>query len=302
MDQQILQLFDLPTLFGQASGAGESVYDILIAQLRALLDVIPALLKAGVILLIGYFLARLLAKGIKVGLQKLGTDKLAKRLNDVEFIQRSGVDIKPSSLLSKIVYYFLMIIVLMTAVEALGMRMITNMMADLIAYIPQALTAFILLLLGIYLADFVKKVVLATCKSLNISAGNLIANVVFYFIFLNIVLISLRQASLQTSFMESNISIIIAGVAGAFAIGYGLASRDIMGNLLSAFYNRGRIDIGDEVTIDGKRGRIIAINNNSLTLRSEEDSEVIVPFRKLTNQTLEIHSRNTRDDLLPPNL
>ncbi|MEM8585822.1 MAG: mechanosensitive ion channel domain-containing protein [Bacteroidota bacterium] len=297
MDQQLF-----PTLLAQASGTTESILDLLLAQLRALLDVIPSLLKAAVILLIGYLVARLIARGIKAGLQKLKADKLADRINDVEFIQRSGIELKISTLLSKIVYYFMMIIVIMTSVEALGMNMVSVMMADLIKYIPQAVTAFVVLLVGIFAADFVKKIVLATCKSLNIAASNLIANVVFYFIFLNIVLISLRQANLQTAFMESNISIILAGIAAAFSIGYGLASRDIMGNLLSAFYNRGRIEIGDEITIDGKRGRIIAMNNNSLTLRSEEDTEVIVPFRKLSNQTLEIHSRNTRDDLLPPNL
>ncbi|MEO0626239.1 MAG: mechanosensitive ion channel domain-containing protein [Bacteroidota bacterium] len=292
----------IPFILGQTAGADDSVLNLLLDQLRALLAVIPALLKASVILLLGYFVAKLVSKGIKVALQKIKADNIANRLNDVEFIQRSGIEIKPSTLLSKIVYYFLMIIVIMTAVEALGMTMVSVMMADLIKYIPQAVTAFAILLLGIFMADFVKKIVLAACRSLNIAASNMIANVIFYFIFLNIVLISLRQANLQTAFMESNISIILAGIAAAFAIGYGLASRDIMGNLLSAFYNRGRIEIGDEITIDGKRGRIIAMNNNSLTLRSEEDTEVIVPFKKLSSQTLEIHSRNTRDDLLPPNL
>lgn len=275
------------------------ILEIILEQLELLVGVIPALIKAIVILLVGFILARIFRKLIKRAIQLIGLDKLADKLNQVDLIQRSTFEIKPSSILSSVVYYFIMLVFTMTAVEALGMSMISQLMADLLNYIPQALTAFIVLLIGIFLADFIKKIVLATCKSLNISAANLIANVIFYFIFLNVVLIALRQAELQTAFMESNISIILAGVAGAFAIGYGLASREIMANLLASFYNRNRLDIGDDISIDGHRGEIIQMNNTTLTLRTQ-DSEIIVPFHKLTNGGVEIHSRRDRPDALPP--
>jgi len=277
----------------------QQLLDLLTQQFQTIVAVLPAILKALVIFIVGLILARVFRRLIKKGVQLIGLDKLADRLNDVEFLQRSGLEIKPSGILSSLAYYFTLLVFLMASIEALGMRMISDLMRDLINYIPQALTAFVVLLIGIFLADFVKKIVLAACRSLNISAGNLIANVVFYFIFLNIVLIALRQAELQTNFMENNISIILAGVAGAFAIGYGLASRDVMSNLLASFYNRGRLEIGDEVSIAGQRGEIIQMNNNSLTLRTES-SEVIIPFHKLTKDGVEIHSRRDRPNTLPP--
>ncbi|MEO0732823.1 MAG: hypothetical protein AAFZ52_08315, partial [Bacteroidota bacterium] len=170
---------------------------------------------------------------------------------------------------------------------------------DLVNYIPNALKDFVLLLIGLLIADTVKKIISSACKSLGISSGNLIANVIFYFILLNVLLISLRQAQLQTAFMEDNISIILAGAAGAFAIGYGLASRHLMGSLLAGFYNRGRVKVGDEITIDGMRGEVVVINNNDLILRAE-DSEFIVPFSKMTEVGVEIHSRRDVGPALPP--
>lgn len=278
----------------------EEIVVILKAQLLGLINVLPSLIKAVVIFLVGYILARVLRKLIKRAVELVGLDKLADRLNEIELFQKSGLEFKLSSVLSSIVYYFVLLVFIMTAVEALGMTMISLLLVDFINYIPQAISAFAVLLVGLFLADFVKKIVLATCRSLNISAGNLIANVVFYFIFLNVVLIALRQASLQTEFMENNISVILAGVAGAFAIGYGLASRDIMSNLLASFYNRGRLEVGDEITIGGHRGEIIQMNTNNITLRSD-NKEIIVPYHKLTTQGLEIHSRRTRTNTLPPN-
>lgn len=278
----------------------EEVIYILKAQLVGLLNVLPALIKAIIIFGVGYIIAKVLRKLILKGAELVGLDRLGEKLNEIELFQKSGLEFKLSIILSSIVYYFVLLVFTMTAVEALGMRMISQLFVDFINYIPQALTAFVLLLLGLFVADFVKKIVLATCRSLNISAGNLIANVVFYFIFLNIILIALRQANLQTEFMENNISVILAGVAGAFAIGYGLASRDLMSNLLASFYNRGRLEVGDEITIGGHRGEIIQMNTNNITLRSEK-TEIIVPYHKLTTDGLEIHSRRERTNTLPPN-
>lgn len=279
---------------------GSGIFDALYNQFEAMLAIIPALLKAGVILLVGYLLAKILSKVLKRLLEAIGVDALAEKLMRIDFLQNSKVKLVPSIILSQMVYYFVFIVFLMAAVEAMGLKMISQLLQDFITYIPNGLTAFAILVLGIFIADAVKKLLAAACRSLGISSGNLIANVVFYFILLNILLISLRQAQLQTSFMEDNISILLAGVAGAFAIGYGLASRDIMSNLLASFYNRGKIKVGDEVSIGEMRGEIVTINNNDLVLRAEE-SEFVVPFSMVTKEGVEIHSRREVGPALPPN-
>lgn len=277
----------------------KSILEILRLQALSLLEVIPGLIKALAIFLVGWILAKILSKLVARLLKVIGIDKVADRLMDIDLVRNSKIDFKPSKALAAVVYYFILIVFSMAAVEAMGMQMISDLMRDFIDYLPNALTALFLLLIGLLIADSIKKVILSACSSLGISSGNLIANVVFYFILLNVVLISLRQAHLQTAFMEDNISIILAGVAGAFAIGYGLASRHIMSSLLSSFYNRGRVKVGDEVTIDGMRGEIVTINNNDLILRAEE-SEFIVPFSKMSSAGVEIHSRRDVGPPLPP--
>lgn len=280
---------------------GNSILDALFNQFTAMMAVIPALLKAGIILLVGWLLAKVVAKVIKRLLEAIGVDRLAQKLMEIDLFQQSNFKLIPSRLISGLVYYFIFIVFFMAAVEAMGLTMISKLLQDFITYIPNGLTAFAILVIGIFIADAVKKFLVSACQSLGIASGNLIANVVFYFILLNILLIALRQAQLQTKFMEDNISIMLAGVAGAFAIGYGLASRKIMSNLLASFYNRGKIKIGDEVTVDGMRGEVITITNNDLVLRSDE-SEYIIPYSKVTAEGVEIHSRRAVGPALPPNL
>ena len=279
----------------------DSAFDILRLQAYQVLTALPALLKATFIFLLGYVLARVLYSIVRRLIAASGLDRLTERLLHIDLFRNSNLKLLPSRIIAGTVYYFLLIVFTMSAVHALGMDMLSEMMADLVSYLPNALVAFIVLIGGIFLADFVKKLVLTACRSLGIASGNLIANAIFYFILLNIVLIALSQAQLQTDFMETNISILLAGIAGAFAIGYGMASRHIMSNILSSFYNRNQIRVGDEVSIDGKRGEVIQLNNVSITLQSE-DSEYTIPFSKLSSEGFEMHSRRSDRPALPPNL
>ena len=280
----------------------QPVLETLRLQALQLLNTLPALAKALVVFIVGYILAKLLYQLIRRLVAASGFDRLSEKVMDIELFRKFNIKLVPSRVLATIVYYFVLIIFTMAAVDALGMDKLSDIMAQLVAYLPNAVTAFIVLIGGIFLADRIKRVVVSTCRSLGIPSGNLIGNAVFYFILLNIVLIALKQAQLQTDFMESNISIILAGVAGAFAIGYGMASRHIMGNILASFYNRNQLQVGDEISIGERRGEIIQLNNVSITLRGEE-SEFTIPFSKLSSEGFEMHSRREeRRRALPPHL
>ena len=102
------------------------------------------------------------------------------------------------------------------------------------------------------------------------------------------VVTSLTQIGIDTDFISNNLSIIIAGCVFAFALGYGLASKDMMSNFLASFYSKEKIKIGDLVSIDNVKGEVIKIDGSSLTLLTA-NSKVIIPLSKLTSETLEVH-------------
>ena len=266
-----------------------------------MLNVIPALIKGVVILIIGYILAKIIRRIILKLLKAIGVDRLADKLMSIELFEKSNFDLIPSRIVAGSIYYFVLIVFAMAAVEAMGLKIISDLLKNLIEYIPNGVTAFIILIFGIFIADSIKKLVHTTCQALGVSSGTLIANIVFYFILLNMVLISLRQAKLETEFMEDNLSIILAGIAGAFAIGYGLASRHTISSLLASFYHRDKFHVGDEVTINGKRGEVVTINNNMIILRAlDEDSEFVIPYSKVASDGVEIHTRRDKGPALPP--
>ncbi|MBX2893306.1 MAG: mechanosensitive ion channel [Saprospiraceae bacterium] len=261
---------------------------------------IPKLTFALMVMLIGWLIAKGIRKIIRRVLSGLGLDRLAERLNDIDIVQRSGMRIEVSSVLSQMVYYLLMLGFVIFATDILGIPAITQMVRDLVDYIPALFSAFILLLLGLFLAEMVRGIALTTCQSMGLPSAKVISTAIFYFLFITVAISALAQAKINTGFMALNLSIIIGALALAFAVGYGIASRDLLSNYLASGYNRNKVQVGDDIRIIGMRGKVIMIDATSLTLQTDK-SEIIIPLSKLATEKVEVfYPDGQEENLLEP--
>ena len=272
------------------------IWDVIKELLIKFAQAIPNFIGAILIILIGWVIARLLAKTIKKLLASIGLDKLAQKLNAIEIVHKSKLTIVPSVVISKIIYYILLLIFTVAATETLGMPAVSELMSDILNYVPNLISAIIVFILGLFIADFIKDLIDTACQSLAIPSGKFIANFIFYFLLITIAMSALAQAKIDTDFITANLSIILAGIVAAFAIGYGFASRDLVANFIASFYSKKKINIGDIIGIEGVKGIIIAIDNNSFTLKAE-DKLVIIPLSKLTSEKIEIYSKGENLDI-----
>ncbi|MFT6336320.1 MAG: hypothetical protein ACJATI_003079 [Halioglobus sp.] len=245
-------------------------------------------LKALVIFFIGYIIAKIVAKAIKTALKKIGIDKLGEKLNEIDIVHKANIDIKFSEVISKMVYYIMMLIFTVAATSVLGIPEISDLVTDIINFVPNLIVAIIVLFLGTLLADRLRKFVDTALKSLGVASSGLISSFLFYFLFINIVIVALSQAKIDTSFLSQNISIIIGGIVLAFAIGYGLASKDVMSNIVASFYSKNQFQIGQKVTIDGVTGIISDVSKSVLTIKTET-GRVTFPLSQATNTKVEYH-------------
>lgn len=265
----------------------EQMQQTLAEQSGVFIATIPRVVGAILLVIIGRWISKFFARVTRKLLEKIGVDRLAAKLNEIDLFSKSKIELIPSKMVSKVVYYLLFFIVILVATDVLGMQAVSDMMNNVLAYIPSLISAVLVFFVGILLADFLKRIVQTTCDSLGIPAASLIANVVFYFLFLNVAMITLSQARVQTAFIEENLSIILGGVVLAFAIGYGFASRPVLANLLAAYYNKGKVSIGDKIVIEGVEGEVIAMDNSTFTL-STGGALTIVPLHKLSTEKYQI--------------
>ena len=263
------------------------IIKILEEVLKKFASAIPNIVGALLVILLGLLIAKLISSGVAQILKRLKVDRLGKRLEEIELVQKSGIEFKPSKFIAAIIYYILLLIFLVVATDVLNMTVVSEMVSELIAYVPRLIAAIILLIIGLLLAEGIRKIVLSTCAALGIPSGRIIATFIFYLVFLTLTISALAQAGIATELITSNLTILLAAIAFAFSLGYGLASRDTMSNFLASFYTKNKVRPGDEIIVDGTRGTVVSMDATSLTLRSET-SIFIIPLKKLNTGTVEI--------------
>jgi hypothetical protein len=257
---------------------------ILLETLAKMLDqltsFVPNLILAILIFVIGQFIAKTVRFIFTKVLKKTRIDDLGEKVNEIDFVKKFKIEMILSNLVPSILYYFMIILFLSAATEKLGVKVITDLVASITNNIFPFIAAFILLLVGLLIADVLQKIIVAACKSMNISSAKLIGNIVFFFIFIISLIAALGQAGINTALLESSFSIIIAGVIFAFSLGYGIASKDVLANMISSFYSKNKFKEGQVIEIDGVKGEIISVDNTSISIKTA-DSKTIIPLNLL---------------------
>ncbi len=268
----------------------DTVWNSLVQMGQQFINAFPRVFTSIVIILVGMIVAKVISKTIRKLMEKVGVDKIGEKLNEIEMIQKSNIDIKLSKLFAKVFYYVLMLFFLVAAADVLAMPAVSQLVTDIFNFVPNLIVAMIVLILGLLLSEAVKNLVFTTLKSLAVPSARIISSFLFYFLLVNVLVSALTQAKINIEFLSQNLTVLIGGGVLAFGIGYGLASKDVIANFMASFYSKDKVKLGDIVTIDGVEGEIVDIDRTSMTINTE-GSRIIVPLSKMTSDKIEIHKR-----------
>ncbi|MGI9543797.1 MAG: mechanosensitive ion channel family protein [Cyclobacteriaceae bacterium] len=247
---------------------------------------IPKILGAIVLLLIGWLIAKIASYVVAKILKAIKLNNAIKKLNEIPMIKNSSFEIDGVKIISKFVYWILLLIFIITATDTMGWPEVSAMIAGLIAYLPKLLSALVIFLLGFYIANLIKGLVHTTLHTLEVSSASVVSNAVFYILLIFIAVTALNQAGMDTTMITSNVTMILGAVMLAFTISFGLGSRDILTNILSSIYGKKNFEVGDHVKIGNIRGEIIKIDNISVTVKTPE-SDFVIPAQKLVSEQVE---------------
>ncbi len=267
----------------------ERVLQLLNDILNDFLGALPNFLGALIIFIIGWIIAKIVAAVVKRILKSIRVDQLAEKLNEMEIVSKTNITIVPSTLLSKILYYILLLTFTIVATEQLNMEVVSQLVKDIINYIPNVIAAIIVLAIGLMIADALKNILQTAMQSMGIPSAKIIASFVFYFIFIITIVTAIKQMGIETDFIQTNLSLIIGGGVLAFAIGYGLASKNMMANFLGSFYSKGKFKVGDVIGMNGIKGRIVDMDSSSLVIISDDNKKIIIPLSKLSSENVELY-------------
>ncbi|MFJ7970316.1 mechanosensitive ion channel [Psychrobacillus sp. NPDC096389] len=139
-------------------------------MLASFFNFVPKLVSAAIVLVIGWFVAKLVRNLIEKFLQSTGADRLADKLKFSGFIEGTSV----SKVFGIVAFVFIMIPVSITALEILDLEGISApaiaMLHNVLAMLPKIFVAIVLVLVGIVIAKWVKNVVVALLEKLGVNS------------------------------------------------------------------------------------------------------------------------------------
>jgi small-conductance mechanosensitive channel len=254
---------------------------------ESLMTTIPSIIGALLLLLVGWILAKAFSYTIGKSLKLVGTDKLMEKANFEKFLNKAKIEMPLSKFIGKVVYWVIMLLFFVVAADSLGWAVVSQSLSDLIAYLPKLFSGIAIFVIGLYIANFVKVSLRGIFDSMNVASGNIVSSFAFYIIVVILTLTALNQAGVDTHVITSNVSILLAGIVLAFAVSFGLGSRDVLKNILSSFYSKSIFEVGQTIEINGVSGTIEQIDTTSCVIKTKT-GKVVFPVSSLLSEQVKI--------------
>ena len=195
----------------------DSLTNALSSGLSIVANFVPKLVIFLLILIIGLFIAKAIGKALGALLEKAGFDKAVERGGIKDALAKSKFD--ASDIVAKIIYYALMLFVLQLAFGVFGPNPISDLLTQIITFLPSLVVAIIIIVVAAAIAAAVKTLIEGTLGGL--SYGKTLANLASVFILFLGVVAALNQIGVATTVTTPILVAILATVGGVIVVGAG---------------------------------------------------------------------------------
>ncbi|MFI5272655.1 MAG: mechanosensitive ion channel [Ktedonobacterales bacterium] len=215
---------------------GTEILDAFGKAVAVLFSFIPALIGALIILLIGWIVARVVRSLILRLLRAVRFDQVMQRTGLPELMSSGGVRADPANLLAGLVYWFIFLIFVVAAANALGVPTITSIVTSIVLFLPNVFVAVIILIIGLLLARFVADLVRAAAQGTGVAGARFIAGIVRWAIIAFAFILALNQLSISPNIIQTLFASVTFGLSLALALAFGLGGRETAKDIVDSTY------------------------------------------------------------------
>ncbi|MBU1426461.1 MAG: hypothetical protein KKH12_09640 [Gammaproteobacteria bacterium] len=186
----------------------------------------PNFLAMLVILLVGILLAYIIKHSLVKFLTAIKFDSWSDRMGFTKLMRKGDMWGKPSTILGAIVFWLLIIVTLMSSMNALQIPVIDNLVHEFFSYIPRLFSAAIILIVGYVLSGFISRGVLIAAANSGFHYAKLLADAIQTLLIVLILAMVMEQLQIAPSIVLAAFTIIFGGIVIALAIAFGVGGID----------------------------------------------------------------------------
>jgi len=181
---------------------------------------------------------------------------------------------------SRLIFWITIGVFIALTAEILGINVFEDWLKAIGNYVPNILAGILILITGFLLSRVFKDFLQKTLVAAGIRGAKNIALTGYVVSIAIVILMSVNQVGINLEFLTSIILVTVSSFLLCGAISFGFGSAPIVTNIISTYYLRKILKIGQNIENDSFSGRVIEINATSVHLQTENGLEV-VPSSKL---------------------
>ena len=193
-----------------------------------ILSFIPNLLVALVILIVGWIIARVIRALVERVLRLARFDILTERAGINQALQQGQITTKPSGIVGKLFYWIVVLLALVMAIDALGLTVATQLLNELLFYIPNVIAAVFILTLGFFFGGLVRGFVQTLVGGVRAVNPETIGKVAQAAVIIFAVAASLEQLRIATTIITNAFTLLFGALALGLALAFGLGCKDMV--------------------------------------------------------------------------
>jgi hypothetical protein len=180
---------------------------------------IPRIIGFAVVLIVGWIISSLLARGVQALLHAVKFNELARRSGFADFVHKMGVKDDSSGVIAGIVKWFVRLITLVVAFDTLGLPAVSNVLQQLLLWLPNLVVALVVLVIGGLAAKALSQLVRGASAEAGFNNPDMLSTVTHVAVWGFTIVVAINQLGIATTLINT----LLVGLVGAFALAFGLA-------------------------------------------------------------------------------
>ncbi|HEY9050606.1 MAG TPA: mechanosensitive ion channel domain-containing protein [Gammaproteobacteria bacterium] len=246
-----------------------------------LIDFLPRILAALLVLIIGWLLAKMIRTLIIRLVNQL--DRLWQKM----VVSKGLVSLQPrhppARFVGEILFWMTILISVVMATEILGLSIFVSWLTEIVSYLPLLVSGLLIVLAGFIVSSLVRDLIASTMASAGMTQGDVVGRLVQVVILFTAIVIGTDQVGIDVTFLSVISAIILSATLGSVALAFGLGARNYVANIIAAHYLRSDIRVGDRIRMGDVSGAVAEITNTRIVIDTQ-DGRISLPASTVDQQ------------------
>jgi hypothetical protein len=224
----------------QVTEWSDAMFTSLAAAMALLFSAIPKIIGFLLIIVAGWFIASLIERGLAAVLRSIHFNDLSERAGLTDFIRRMGMNTDAAGMIGLVVKWFVRLIALVVAFDALGLPAVSEVLRQLLLWLPNVVVALVVLVIGGLAARGLSNVVRGAASEAGLGNANFLAKTASVVVWAFAIVVAVNQLGIATELVNTLFMAVVGALALGVGLAFGLGGRETAAEILNKWYATGQ--------------------------------------------------------------